>query len=130
MIYIKPIEDSHYELLCSWWTDWGWKSPVKDFLPDCGMIVYDGEVPVCAAYLYVTNSSVSWLEWVISNKNYTDKENRKIALNLLLVTLTNIAQKTGFKYVYTILKHEGLIKAYESIGYVRGSAGTEMVKTL
>lgn len=130
MLTIRPIEDKDYELLCGFWSDWGWVAPTKDFLPDCGMIVYNDEVPIIGGYLYATNSKVAWVEWIISNKNYTNRENRKIAINLLVQTLTNIAQKSGFKYVYTILKHEGLIKAYESVGYIKGSTGIEMIKTL
>lgn len=130
MIDIRVITESDYELLCEWWRAWGWKPPNKEFLPDCGMMVSDGDIPICAAYLYATNSKVAWCEWVISNKEYKNKKNRKFALNLLLQTLTNIAQNSGFRYVYTILKHEGLIKVYEEVGYVKGSTGIEMIKIL
>lgn len=130
MINIRAITELDYKTLCKWWISWGWIPPNKDFLPDCGMIVSEGHTYICAAYLYATNSKVAWCEWVISNKEYNNKKNRKIALNLLLQTLTNIAQNSGFKYVYTILKHEGLIKAYEEVGYVKGSTGIEMIKVL
>lgn len=130
MIEIRPLIESDYDLLCEWWISWGWNPPTKDFLPDCGMICYEENTPICAGFLYATNSKVAWLEWIISNKNYRNRENRKIALNLLIETLTNIAEKSGFKYVYTILKHDGLIKAYEEVGYIKGSLGTEMIKTI
>lgn len=131
MLTIRPIEDNDYELLCTWWKMYDWTPPPKDFLPDCGMLVKDGEVPICAAYLYITNSSCSWLEFVISNKDYQNKKNKKIALNLLLESLVNIAKKSGFKYIYTVLKHEGLAKMYESLGFVEGDTNIKtFIKTL
>ena len=77
---IKALEDSDYEnILCKWWKDWDWEAPPKDFLPDNGkggLIVYDGDTPVCAGFIYVTNSAVSWVDWIISNKQYRKKPHR------------------------------------------------------
>ena len=56
---IRQLNENDYQdLLVDWWNQWGWKAPEKDFLPDNGMggyIVYDGETPVCAGFIYVTN---------------------------------------------------------------------------
>lgn len=131
MLTLRVIENKDYDLLCGWWKSYEWTPPPKDLLPDCGMICYDGETPVCAAYLYVTNSSCSWLEWVISNKDYQNKKNKVFALNLCLESLVNIARKSGFKYIYTVLKHEGLAKMYESLGFVEGDTNIKtFIKTL
>ena len=57
-----------------WWKDWRWTAPPKDFLPEDGaggFIVYDETIPVCAGYMYVTNSKVGWCDWVVSNFKYT-----------------------------------------------------------
>lgn len=132
---VKRISETDYDnILVGWWKDWRWTPPPKDFLPDDatgGFIVYDGETPVCAGFIYVTNSSVAWVEWVISNKNYTDREGRRLALRLLIQSLTNIAISSGSKYIYTLLKNQHLMKVYEEIGYIKGdSLATEMIKTL
>ncbi len=130
MIEIRPYVDSDYETLVKWWNDWGWTAPQKDFLPDVGMIVYDKETPIVGGFLYITNSKVIWLEWIISNKEYTNREIRKKAIFLLLESLLNIAKYSGYKYVYSLLKHEGLIKTYESLGFNKGDTATELIKVL
>jgi RimJ/RimL family protein N-acetyltransferase len=132
---IQRLTESDYDnILVGWWSDWKWTAPQQDFLPDNGtggFIVYDGEIPVCAGFVYVTNSSVAWVEWVISNRNYTDREGRKLALRLLIQSLTNISINSGSKYIYTLIKNQSLMKVYEEIGYIKGdSSATEMIKKI
>jgi hypothetical protein len=129
---IRLLNDTDYEdILVGWWKDWKWEAPAKDFLPDSGFIVYDGDIPVCAGYLYTTNSGVAWVDWIISNFNYKDRENRKQALNLLVDTLTNLSKLTGFKYCYALIKNKSLINTYKELGYTEGDSYTsEMIKVL
>lgn len=93
-------------------------------------MVMDGDVPVCAGFAYTTNSAVAWVDWVISDPTYRKKPERKQAIELLVYTLTKICTDSGQKYTYTIIKHKGLMKAYEKFGYVQGDTNiTEMIKT-
>lgn len=132
---INRLSESDYDnVLVKWWEDWKWTAPAKDFLPDNGMgglIVYDGETPVCAGFMYATNSSACWVDWIISNKDYTDKEGRKLALRLLIETLTNAATLSGSKYIYALIKNQHLTKVYEELGYIKGDSYTsEMIKII
>lgn len=134
-LFIRELNEVDYEeILTGWWEQWGWTPPSKDFLPNDGkggIMVYDDEVPVCAGFMYLTNSKVSWVDWVISNKEYKDREKRKEALKLLVLTLTSICKRAGSLYVYALIKNESLIGTYEELGYVRGDSYTsEMIKTL
>ena len=71
---IIPLEHYHYDtVLVQWWKDWGWVPPKRDILPNDGtggMMVLDGKIPVCAGFMYATNSKVAWVDWIISNKQY------------------------------------------------------------
>ena len=132
---IRQLNDTDYEnILLDWWNQWGWKAPKKDFLPDegkGGYIIYDGDIPVCAGFIYVTNSKVSWVDWIISNKEYRVKPKRKEAISLLIESLTNICKMSGSKYIYALIKSNNLIKTYESLGYIKGDSYTsEMIKVL
>lgn len=132
---IRELNDSDYEdILVGWWKDWGWQPPQKDFLPDDGkggIIVYDDDVPICAGFMYLTNSKVGWVDWIISNRNYTNKELRKDAISLLVSRLTDICELIGCKYIYALIKNESLINTYESLGYIKGDSYTsEMIKVL
>ena len=132
---IRPLNENDYEaILIGWWKDWGWQPPFQDFLPDNGkggIMVLDGDVPVCAGFVYTTNSKVAWVDWIISNKQYRKKPQRSEAIQLLVETLTNICKNTGHKYTYALIKNPNLIGTYEKLGYVKGDGYTgEMIKVL
>ena len=68
---IRKLEPSDYEdVLVGWWKEWGWQAPAQDFLPENGegglMVMVDNK-PVCAGFMYITNSKVSWVDWIISD---------------------------------------------------------------
>jgi len=132
---IRKLNSTDYEgILLKWWNDWGWLAPEKDFLPnngEGGVIVYDDEIPVCAGFMYLTNSSVAWIDWIISNKEYRKKPHRKEAIELLIASLTNISKESGSRYGYALIKNKSLIEVYENFGYIKGDSYTsEMIKVL
>lgn len=134
-LIIRPLRDTDYdEFLTHWWRDWSWGAPTRDFLPDNGkggVLVLDDDEPICAGFMYLTNSKVAWIDWIVSNKQYRKKPNRQIAIKLLVESLTEISKNAGAKYAYALIKNKPLIEAYEKIGYTRGDSYTsEMIKTL
>ena len=130
---IRALNDKDYdEILVGWWSDWGWVAPTKDFLPDNGkggLLVLDGDIPVCAGFIYMTNSKVAWVDWIISSRSYREKPKRQQAIKLLVSALTAITKDSGSKYVYALIKNKSLIETYESLGYIKGESYTgEMIK--
>jgi hypothetical protein len=132
---IRQLNETDYdEILLKWWGDWGWRAPEKDFLPENGtggLIVYDGEEPICAGFIYMTNSGVAWIDWIISSKEYRKKPHRKEALKMLVEELTILSKGSGSKYGYALIKNKSLIEVYENLGYFKGDSYTsEMIKVL
>jgi hypothetical protein len=130
---IRMLNSNDYDdILVGWWKRWRWTPPAKDFLPgdgQSGFIVYDGDTPVCAGFLYVTNSKVAWVDWIISNFDYKDKDGRREGLILLIETLGESARLEEFTYTYALIKSPSLMELYEELGYVKGdSYTTEMIK--
>ena len=64
-LYIRELNETDYDdILVDWWLQWGWVPPQRDFLPNNGkggIIIYDDETPVCAGFMYLTNSKVAWV---------------------------------------------------------------------
>lgn len=128
----KLTHDDYDNILLGWWKDWGWEAPSRDFLPENGeggLIVYDGEVPVCAGFIYVTNSKACWIDWIISNKSYREKPMRGHCINKLIESLSNVVEVLDVKYAYALIKHRSLIDVYKNNGFVEGDSYTsEMIK--
>ena len=95
-----------------------------------GLLVLDQDIPVCAGFIYITNSKVAWVDWIISNKNYK-KKNKHEAVKLLVDRLTGLCKKSGSKYAYALIKHKGLVETYTELGYTKADNYTqEMIKAL
>ena len=132
---IRQLNETDYDvILLKWWDAWGWRAPEKDFLPENGtggLIVYDGNEPICAGFIYMTNSGVAWIDWIISSKEYRKKPHRKEALKMLVEELTILSKGSGSKYGYALIKNKSLIEVYETLGYIKGDSYTsEMIKVL
>jgi len=132
---IRPLVETDYDaILVGWWKDWKWTPPLQDFLPDNGMggiMVLDNDIPVCAGFVYMTNSKVAWVDWIISSRDYSKKPQRQQALSLLIKTLTDTCKNSGNKFCYALLKNKSLTKTYEDLGYTAAdSYSQEMIKKL
>ena len=128
----KLNKSDYYDILIDWWKDWGWDSPPDiEILPDegeSGVIVYQDDVPVCAGFIYTSNASLCWISWIVSNRNYRDREKRKESIKMLIETLSITGKKLGAKYCYLNFSNKHLIKPSEDLGFTRGSITQEMIK--
>jgi RimJ/RimL family protein N-acetyltransferase len=134
-LYVRPLIAEDYDkTLRQWWFDWRWTPPSRDFLPENGkggFIVYDGETPVCAGFMYETNSKAVWCDWIISNIKYKDRNNRKEALSLLIKRISEEAKELDKKYIYALIKNKPLINVYKKQGFVEGSSYShELIKQI
>lgn len=131
---IKQLNDWDYPLLCIWWEYWKWTPPVREFLPEDGtggfMIYSDDDTPVCAGFMYLTNSKVAWTEFIVSNPYYRGKD-RNVLIKQLIMHLTEQCRELGYEFAYTSTKHSALINKFESVGFTKGTVGsTELVMKL
>ena len=134
-LIVRPLTDKDYEeILLGWWKEWDWQAPPKDFLPNNGMnglMVLDGDIPVCAGFIYMTNSAVSWVDWIISSKTYRKKPTRKEAIRLLIGSLSDVCEQSGSRYIYALIKNTPLIEVYKEFGYIKGDTyNSEMIKVI
>jgi len=134
-ILVRQLNTSDYDdILVKWWNDWGLDAPARDFLPDdatSGLIVFDGDEPVCAGFIYTMNAKVTWVEWIISSRTYRKKPARKECLDLLIYTLTQVCKIKGAKYVFSNNNNKHLIEVFTNSGYIKGCTNsTELIKIL
>lgn len=105
---IREYYPADYSLLTTWWKAWGWQQVPEICLPSSGLLVLSTlDVPVCAGFLYCTDSSICWIEWIVSNPE-VPKGLRREALDLLLKELKLKAKRLGFKQIFTSTDRESL----------------------
>lgn len=116
---VRALEESDWETMCSWWKWWKWPEVNKDMLPlnGCGgLMVYKEDIPIAAGFLYLSNSKVAWLDWVVSNPQYRDSD-RKEALEILINSLEEVAKQQDYSIIISIARNKSLIQTHKKLGY-------------
>ena len=118
---VRELRETDWETLSGFWKSWPeWKQhPTKDLLPMNGIggvMVEKLGTPVMAGFLYLTNSKVGWIEWIISNPEYRDND-RKEALELLINTLESVAIKQGCTIILSVGRNKNLIDTHKKLNY-------------
>jgi hypothetical protein len=125
----RALTSNDYGMLCEWWSFWRFAAPPQHALSTSGIIVFEGDIPVCAGFLYGTNSSFCLIEFIVSNPNVKDKELRSNAMEYLINSLCYIGNQSGFYLVFSSLKNQNLINKYKDCGFTEGSNNcVELIK--
>ena len=85
-ITVRPIKEEDYVLINSWWKSIGKSPPPRKLLPDFGLhglMACKDERPIVCTYLYLTNSSFGYCDYMISDINYREKDRFNIVLQLM-----------------------------------------------
>lgn len=122
---VREYLDSDYDTLQEWWVGHGWEPVPQMFLPR-GFVV-EG---IAAAFVYVDSvAEASMMEWVVANPNEENKIAIYKAIKLLIEAVNDHAKARGAKFMFTSVKHDGLLKMYEKAGFMATDTGiTNMIK--
>ena len=133
MFDFRWLTSEDYEQLKGWWRDHHWTPPPQQMLPDngkCGIMISKNGENICAGFIYFTNSTVAWIEFIIANKQYQQRD-KKLALKELVNTISEISRSQGFSVLFTSLESKSLIKLFKECDFVVGDEGvTQLIKTL
>jgi hypothetical protein len=118
---VRQIEISDWDMLVEWWNSWkDWGiGPSKETLPlngTGGLIVESNGVPIIAGFLYLTNSKVAWLEWIVSDPEYKNN-NKKEAIELLIKSLEDVARNAKAEIILSVGRNKSLLNIHEGLGY-------------
>ena len=115
-------------MLSQWWK--GHDFPVAvdiGALPLTGLIIEEGDVALCAGWLYLSNSSIAWIGFVVGNPEIKAKS-MYIAIKELMSGLVELAHESGFSIIYANFNKKGLLKPLADIGFLEaGKDYTEMI---
>lgn len=128
----RYLKEDDYDTLVTWWKWFRFPAPVKEMLPGNGtggVVVFKDGVLICAGFLYQTNSAFCFLEYIISNPKYRDKD-RKEAIEYLIKILSDLGAKLGHKLMFSFVNNENLINRFESAGFIKGSKSFEFIKKI
>lgn len=112
---VKLIDDSSYELICSWWKERDLTILPKDFLTKYGFI--SGEI--AAAWLFpILGCNTAMVRYPITDPK-SSKEERDSALNLLFYTIKETAKDMGYTKIFITTNSRSLCKRLEKYNFTK-----------
>ena len=117
-INIRKIELNDYEFINEWWTEQGFTPLSKDILPMNGLggIIIEKDKPIAAAYLYLTNSKVGYIDNLIADPKYVSKDRFDIIL-MLIQAFEQMANDVGCFEIWAMTEDKGIIQRCKALGY-------------
>ena len=111
-----------YALLTHWWNLRQYTPPPKEWLSPLGLMVFVGNKPICAGFLFKTDGAVCSIGNLVSDPKapgiFRDK-----ALDYLLTRLQTIAKASGFSVVCAATNLERLVQRYKRLGFFSTDEG-------
>lgn len=114
---VRDFQSEDYEIVSQWWGQWGWPAIPLEFLSPEGIVIENDGLPVCATWIYLTNTPICWIENYISDKG-ADKAIRGDALDLLVLSSLEKAKDLGAAVAMSSIRHAGLGKRLEKSGFI------------
>ena len=117
--------ETDYEEVEQWFVARKWAMQPA-LLSDMGRVVSDDKGLIAAGWLYLTNSTWSFIEHLVTNPNAGLKARHK-AIRLILDELTGLAFKNHATNCVGFLKSRGIVKAYRRAGFQVTDQGMTVV---
>lgn len=122
----RKIKETDLTNIERWWDSWVEHPIPKKSLPKTGFIVEEDKNPICAIFMFKTNSSTAAIQWVVSDKNYR-KENRKQALQLLIKACEDEWRSEGGKHLFFWGNNKKFNKTLVEMGFDTGDTNYDQL---
>ena len=106
-----------YVTLRKWWCAHNSFPPKGEHLSTTGVVVEVEGKPVCAGFLYNTDSKIGVFEFVVSDPE-ADKKIRCNALNCLIKSIQEIAKRREYSLIYTSVNIGAYISKLKDAGFL------------
>lgn len=105
-----------YKIAQKWWMQHNVAYLARHLLPNLGVVAVNNGDPVCMAWLYVTNSGLSQIAWLVSKPNLGPKV-KLVAMFMVIDSLVSIAKNNGYTYIQIMSDSPGFTRASEMVGF-------------
>ena len=113
---IKKFNTSKDNEIINWWKDWGLNIPDKACLPKKGYVISYNNIKVAAGYLYYTNAKIAYVDFVISNIKYREKD-RNTLITTLIDHMVQKALSKGCKFVWATTANTSIVDKVKKLNY-------------
>jgi len=114
---IRKIQEKDYEFINKWWQEVQLDPISKEILPMNGLggLIIEKEKPIAVSYLYLTNSKVAYVDNLIVNPSYNNKDRFKV-VSTLIDACARLAKKTGCIDIWAMSNSRGVLQRCKNLG--------------
>ena len=117
-VRLVTVED--YPTLIEWWKSYDHvEVPESHMLPNGGLggfVVEKSGRLMAAGFLYLTNSSIGYVDYLISDPDYKGRDRFKM-ITWLIEACSEEALRQGCRLVWAMTTYAGIVKRCEKLGY-------------
>ncbi len=126
----RPFHVRDYPTLVAWGEARGFKLVPLAMLPTHGLVVMHDERPVCAGFLYRTDSTLGVFENVLGN-HALDSYTRGAGLDILINAVVTLATELGMQGLFSAFGQTSLVERAKKHGFEEAGANvTNLVRRL
>lgn len=109
----------YFDVMKSWWHLRDKPSPDIHFLPPTGVMVWFGDLPLCAGFLFKTDANIAIINHLVSNPAIpgVKKWVRSEAIDFLIETLIEKAKEDGYNLITASSNVRRLNERYEKFEF-------------
>ena len=117
---IRPVRVEDYPTLIKWWEHYkDIEVPDSGLLPNKGLggfvVEKEGKI-IAAAYVYLTNSDIGYVDYLISDPDYMNRDRYEMIIDLIQ-TCSEVALEEGCRMVWAMTTYKGVVSRCQELGY-------------
>ena len=117
---IRPVWAEDADTLVKWWESYDHMLvPSQELLPENGQmglaIEKDGRM-MAAAFVYLTNSDMGYIDFLVSDPNYKGKDRFKM-ITMLIEACSELAIELGCRIIWAMTTYDSVIKRCEELDH-------------
>jgi len=116
MIKFNKIKLKDKEEINKWWLAWGLEKPHDDCLSPNGFIISKNNLNIAAGYLYLTDAKIGYVDFLVSNPEYRDKDRNKL-ITELIDYLVNIGLNKDCRFIWATSSNTNIKDKVKKLNY-------------
>tara|TARA_R110002167_G_scaffold34476_3_gene109749 strand:- start:443 stop:931 length:489 start_codon:yes stop_codon:yes gene_type:complete len=117
---IRPVRAEDYDTLIGWWESYGHMlTPSLGLLPEdgkSGLVIEKEGKMISAAFVYLTNSDMGYIDFMVSNPNYKSRDRFEI-ITTLIEACSELAIELGCRIIWAMTSYDGIVKRCKKLNY-------------
>ena len=117
---IRPVTVEDFKYLIEWWKHYDHCDvPTSDLLPNGGLgglVIEKDNKPIVASFMYLTNSSMGYIDFLVSDPNYKHADKYSMIWDLQETCTENLI-RNGCRVIWAMTSYDGMAKMAENQGH-------------